>query len=396
MYMGEKKSPFTNRELSWLDFNVRVLEEAERERNPVLERLKFLSITASNLDEFYMVRVASIKEKIQDKETEPDESGLTPEENLAKIRKKAGNFVARQYACYEKHILPDLEKAGIRLVPPDGLDENQYKAVSDYFYNMVFPVLTPIAVDKSRPLPLLLNKAVYIAVRLRRENKSYFALVQVPTVLPRHFELPCQEGRAFILLEDIITYFLSSLFELHIIEAHALFRVTRNSDLEVDEDAENLLTAMKKTLEKRKRGAPVRLELQQECDEKLREFLLEALHVSRKDVVDIPGPMALAGFMKFAMMPGARASGCPPSRRWSRQISWGWRTISPPSESTTGLSIIPMKASMWWWISCGRPPRTRMCWPSSRPSTGSAASPPLSTGSSRPPRTASRSPCWWS
>ncbi|HIZ84310.1 MAG TPA: polyphosphate kinase 1 [Firmicutes bacterium] len=312
MYMGEKKSPFTNRELSWLDFNVRVLEEAERDRNPVLERLKFLSITASNLDEFYMVRVASIKEKIQDKETEPDESGLTPEEALAKIRKKAGNFVARQYACYEKHILPDLEKAGIRLVPPDGLDENQYKAVSDYFYNMVFPVLTPIAVDKSRPLPLLLNKAVYIAVRLRRENKSYFALVQVPTVLPRHFELPCQEGRAFILLEDIITYFLSSLFELHIIEAHALFRVTRNSDLEVDEDAENLLTAMKKTLEKRKRGAPVRLELQQECDEKLREFLLEALHVSRKDVVDIPGPMALAGFMKFAMMPGGESLRLPP------------------------------------------------------------------------------------
>lgn len=308
--MGEKT--FTNRELSWLDFNMRVMEEAERERNPVLERLKFLSITASNLDEFFMVRVASLKEKIREKDEEPDESGLTPEEALAKIRKKAGNLVERQYSCYDKHILPDLDQAGIHLLQPEQLDESQYKAVSDYFYNMVFPVLTPIAVDQSRPMPLLLNKAVYIAVRLRRENKSYFALVQVPSVLPRHFELPCQGGRAFILLEDIITYFLSSLFELHIIEAHALFRLTRNADLEVDDDAENLLQAMKKTLEKRKRGNPVRLELQKDCDEKLREFLLEALRVSRKDVVEIPGPLALAAFMKFAMMPGADRLRLPP------------------------------------------------------------------------------------
>lgn len=311
--MGEKKSPFTNRELSWLDFNLRVLEEAEKPRNPVLERLKFLSITASNLDEFFMVRVASIKEKIRGKEPEPDESGLTPEQALAKIRKKAGNLVARQYACYEKQILPDLQAAGIRLLRPEQLDENQYKAASDYFYNMVFPVLTPIAVDKSRPMPLLLNKAVYIAVRLRKENKSYFALVQVPSVLPRHFELPSQGGRAFILLEDVITYFLSSLFELHIIEAHALFRVTRDADLEVDdEDEENLLAAMKKTLEKRKRGAPVRLELQKDCDEKLREFLLQTLRVSRKDLVEIPGPMDLAAFMKYAMMPGGEKLRLPP------------------------------------------------------------------------------------
>lgn len=310
--MGEKKAPFTNRELSWLDFNIRVLEEAERTRNPVLERLKFLSITASNLDEFYMVRVASLKEKIRQKNTEPDESGLSPEEALSKIRKKAGNLVEREYSCYEKHILPDMQEAGIHLLRPEQLDESQYKAVSDYYYNMVFPVLTPIAVDRSRPLPLLLNKAVYIAVRLRRENKSYFALVQVPTVLPRHFELPCQGGRAFILLEDIITYFLSSLFELHIIEAHAVFRVTRNADLEVDDDAEDLLLAMKKTLEKRKRGYPVRLELQKDCDEKLREFLIESLRVSRKDVVEIPGPLALAAFMKFAMMPGGDKLRLPP------------------------------------------------------------------------------------
>ncbi len=311
--MGEKRNPFTNRELSWLDFNLRVLEEAEKPCNPVLERLKFLSITASNLDEFFMVRVASLKEKIREKDPRPDDSGLTPEQALQKIRKKAGSLVARQYACYEKHILPDLEEAGVRLLRPDQLDETQYKAASDYFYNMVFPVLTPIAVDKSRPMPLLLNKAVYIAVRLRKDNKSYFALVQVPTVLPRHFELPCQGGRAFILLEEIITYFLSSLFELHIIEAHALFRVTRDADLEVNDDtAENLLTAMKKTLEKRKRGAPVRLELQKDCDERLREFLLEDLRVSRKDVVEIPGPLDLAAFMKFAMTPGGEKLRLPP------------------------------------------------------------------------------------
>lgn len=310
--MGEKKVPFVNRELSWLAFNLRVLEEAEKPSNPVMERLKFLSITASNLDEFYMVRVASLKEQIRSKVTAFDESGLSPTQLATRIRKTVQAFTVRQYRCYEEHILPDLERNGIRILCPEQLDETQYKAVSDYFYNVVFPVLTPIAVDRSRPFPLLANRALCIAVRLRKEGKSYFAVVQVPAVLPRQMEIPSHNGRTFILLEDIISYFLSALFELHIIEAHTTFRVTRNFDLEIDDDTEDLLIAIKKSLEKRKRGAAVRLELDRDCDEKLRSFLMDMLRVSEKDIIQTYGPIDLAGFMKFSMMPGCDRLRLPP------------------------------------------------------------------------------------
>lgn len=302
--MRETKYPSTNRELSWLDFNLRVLEEAEKPENPVLERMKFLSITASNLDEFFMVRVASIKEQLRSKVGKPDESGLTPTALLSAIRKKTSALLARQYDCYQNSLLSALAAARIYLLETEQLDEAQYKAVSDYFYNVIFPVLTPIAVDRSRPFPVLPNKAVCIAVRLRKGNKPYFALVQVPSVLPRQFELPCRDARAFILLEDIITYFLSALFERHIIEAHILFRITRNFDLEVDDDTEDLLIAIKKSLEKRKRGNPVRLEIGADCDEKLSEFLTDMLKIGKKDTYKITGPIGLAAFMKFGMMDG--------------------------------------------------------------------------------------------
>jgi polyphosphate kinase len=297
--------PYNNRELSWLDFNRRVLEEAVKKDNPIMERCNFLSITASNLDEFFMVRVAGVIDRIHHGSNAPDASGLTPKKVMQRLNERIHEFAKRQYSCYNRSIIPALKANGIVFRTAENLDGEQKKFVDEYFESVVFPVLTPMAVDTSRPFPLLANKSLNIAVRLTNsENDEFFAVVQVPSILPRFIELPSKEGRVFILLENIITAHLNSLFELYNIKQYDAFRITRDSDLDIDEDTEDLMAEIKKSIKKRKRGEPVRLEFCKKCNEEIRSFLTASLDVSEDEIYFQHGPLDLTFLSKFARIRG--------------------------------------------------------------------------------------------
>ena len=304
--MEKQQLPFINRELSWMDFNARVLEEAFEKENPVMERIRFLSITASNLDEFFMVRVAGVKEQVESGYNRADFSGLTPAKLLPQLNTKIYGFTERQYSCLHRSIVPALKKNGIMFVTPDQMSEKQTAFISDYFDKVLFPVLTPLAVDRSRPFPFLANKSLNLAVRLKskKSEESYFAVVQVPGILSRFLEVPSEEGRVFVLLEDVITYKLESLFELNEIQASCPFRITRDSDLEIDEEADDLLSEIVKSIKRRKRGKPVRLELLQRCDKETKEFLIEMLEIHKSEIYEVPGPLDLTFLSKFANLSG--------------------------------------------------------------------------------------------
>lgn len=304
--MNDKKQknndaiPYHNRELSWMDFNERVLDEAFKKENPILERVKFLAITASNLDEFFMVRVAGVMEQIHSGYNEPDPSGLTPTELFNKLSSKIHTFTDKQYSCLSRSILPALKKNGIIFPTIKELDAKQKKYINSYFEKVLFPVLTPLAVDTSRPFPLLANKTLNIAVRLNKDGEDAFAIVQVPSIVSRFVELPSDKERAFVMLEHIIIDKLSNLFELYNIEAYCTFRITRNSDLEIDEESDDLLKEIQKSIKKRKRGNPVRLEISSKCDKALMKFLVESLDVQPKEIYELPNFIDLTFLFKLS------------------------------------------------------------------------------------------------
>ncbi|WP_412675001.1 RNA degradosome polyphosphate kinase [Aneurinibacillus aneurinilyticus] len=304
-------SYYINRELSWLAFNRRVLEEAEDTDNPVLERLKFLAITSSNLDEFFMVRVGSMKDQEKHGITTPEnKAGMTPRQQLAAISVEAHNMVDRQYELLHQELIPLLASYGISFSKPEDLTEEQRTFLRTYFYERIYPVLTPMAVDASRPFPMLLNKSVNLAVMLESEkdgkSKVLFAVVQVPSVLPRYIQLPSQEGIAqFILLEDVICHYVDSLFRGNRILSVKPFRITRNADLTLDEEgAEDLLKEIQKELKKRRWGAAVRLEVTRDMDDYMKGILQESLEIESCDVYEVPGPLDLTFLMKFYSVPG--------------------------------------------------------------------------------------------
>lgn len=297
--------PYNNRELSWIDFNKRVLEEATKKDNPIMERCNFLSITASNLDEFFMVRVAGVLDQIHHGVKSKDASGLTPSEVMSRLSEKIHEFAKKQYSCYNRSIIPSLRANGITFKNANELDGDQKAFIDEYFHKVVFPVLTPMAVDTSRPFPLLANKSLNIALRLTNaENEEFFAVVQVPSILPRFLELPSHEGRAFILLEKVIAAYLNELFELYNIKEYDAFRITRDSDLDIDEDTEDLMAEIKKSIRKRKRGVPVRLEFSKKCNKEIRKFLIDALEVSEDEIYMQRGPLDLTFLSKFAHIKG--------------------------------------------------------------------------------------------
>ena len=302
---NQKHIPYNNRELSWLDFNYRVLDEAFRKDNPILERVKFLAISASNLDEFFMVRVAGIMEQINSNYKKKDPSGLSPKQQLAQINEKTRDFLNKQYQCLKKSIKPTLNQKNIAFLEIKDLNSEQKRYVDTYFNKIIFPVLTPLAVDKSRPFPLLANKSLNLAVRLSKDGETNFALVQVPSILPRFLELPSADDKKyFILIENIIIEKLPQLFELHRIKACCQFRITRNSDLDIDEEAADLLVEIQRSIKKRKRGEPVRLELLKSCDQKTRDFLVKMLSIKEEDIYELSGPLDLTFLMKFSQIKG--------------------------------------------------------------------------------------------
>ena len=265
------KEDFFNRELSWLEFNQRVLDQAKAEsedaakRHPVFERMKFLSIAGSNLDEFFMIRVASINDQYQAGYNKPDPSGRTPKMQLEQISARVGDMVHEMYHVLRQQILPELRKNGIRLLADGQLTESQRNYLDDYFEQQVYPVLTPMAVDSSRPFPLILSKSLNLGVLLASDDpdEPSFATVQVPSVLDRVVYLPNGEGDKGVqamLLEQVISRRVSELFPGRKVICCYPYRVTRNADMTIDEEgAEDLLREIEKSLKQRKWGAVIRL-----------------------------------------------------------------------------------------------------------------------------------------
>lgn len=316
---------FTNRELSWLKFNIRVLNEAEDDDVKLFERLKFLSITSSNLDEFFMVRIASLKDMVDADYKKKDISGMSAEKQLGILTKETHDFVKKQYEVYNKSLVPLLKKENLHIISHgDELDANEKKFIDEYFDEFVYPVLTPMAVDASRPFPLVRNKTLNIAalIRKRKEENSKkkkkdvylgnvdadldFAMVQVPSVLPRIVEIPTEfEERKIIYLEDIIEKNIDKLFLNYEVISAATFRVMRNAEFKLDEDdASDLLEEIKKKLKKRQWGEAIRLEAEDRMDASLLNFLKSELNVDEEDIFKINGPLDLTVLMKIYSLEG--------------------------------------------------------------------------------------------
>lgn len=300
--MGNSKV-FINRELSWLEFDARVLGEAEDVLNPLFERLKFLSITASNLDEFFMVRVASLKDMVNAGYTKKDIAGMTAAEQLAALDERTHAFVKRQYKIYNDELVPALVREGFHIIGShEELTHEQEIFVDKYFHEDVYPVLTPMAVDSSRPFPLIRNKTLNIAALLKKKNGddgTEFATVQVPSVLPRFVRLPGEQD-TIILLEEIIERNIDKLFLNYDILCAYPYRIMRNADLSIDEeDAADLLKEIEKQLKKRQWGQAIRLEVQGNIDKQLLKRLKSELNITDSDIYRIDGPLDLTFLMKL-------------------------------------------------------------------------------------------------
>lgn len=303
---------YENRELSWLKFNNRVLNEARDKSIPLLERLKFLSITSSNLDEFFMVRVASLKDMVHANYKKPDIAGLKATEQLEQINVATRELVELQYSTYNRSLKPMLETKGIRILDAyEDLNKEQSNFVDKYFEENVYPVLTPMAVDASRPFPLIRNKTLNIATFLVKKGvkkiaENYeFATVQVPSVLPRIIPVPDGENHTYILLEQIIEKNIESLFLNYDVVCAYPYRIMRNADLTIDEDeAADLLKEIQKQLKMRQWGEIIRLEVEEKVDKKLLTFLKEELHIAKEDIYKINGPIDLTFLMKVYGMEG--------------------------------------------------------------------------------------------
>lgn len=301
---------YINRELSWLEFNERVLEEAYDKTNPLLERLKFLAITASNMDEFFMVRVSGILDQVEAEYTKRDPSGRLPKEQLTDISKRVHQMVNKQYNCLQRSILPQLEKEKLKFVNFDDLNDEQKRYTEDYFNDTLYPILTPMAIDQSRPFPLLANKSLNIILQLDNQTDfedELYAVIQVPVVVPRIFEVkPSEDGkRQFIFTEEIIKQYADKLFEGHTIKSAYMFRITRNSDLSIDEEeAEDLLIEIEKSIKRRKWGTPVRLEIDKDIDEDLEKVLINFLKLDEEDIYRINGPIDLTVWFSFSSIDG--------------------------------------------------------------------------------------------
>lgn len=300
------KVAYFNRELSWLAFNRRVLDLARSERVPLLERLKFLSIVSSNLDEFFEIRVAGLYQQVEQGVVETGIDGLGPKEQLRRIHDIVESMVADQYACWREQLEPALEAEGVFFKAPHELDAEQAEWVRNYFNEQVFPVLTPMGIDPAHPFPQLLNKALYLLILLEdpeaEETERKMAVIPVPRILPRLVEIaiPARKGRTYIWLSDLVKTFDDSMFQGYSVKGAWAFRITRNSDLYIDEEEiENLLKTIQTELSKQRKGAPVRLEIEADVDDGLLADLLKRIHLHPAHVYRITGPINLLRLMSI-------------------------------------------------------------------------------------------------
>ena len=335
---------YTNRELSWLDFNYRILDEARDKTNPLFERLKFLSITASNLDEFFMVRVASLKDMVHANYTKPDLAGLTAQQQLERVEKKCHELIDKQYSTLLRSLVPALRAENLKIITDfENMTQKQKEYVDSYFMENVYPVLTPTAFDASRPFPLIRNKSLNIgalistrkgdddkknsagltfAMNLQKNGEkiaekvskektlkkgTMFATVQVPGVLDRVIEIPSEEEDVTcgILLEDVIEANMDKLFSGYDVVCAHPYRITRNADLTIDEDdADDLLEEIQKKLKKRQWGEVIRFEYEDSMEPKLLKILRKEFNIRDEEMYPISGPLDLTFLMKMYGMSG--------------------------------------------------------------------------------------------
>ena len=306
-----KPEYFTNRELSWLDFNYRVLAEARDKTIPLFERIKFLSITSSNLDEFFMIRVASLKDMVHADYNKPDIAGMVPQVQLDAISRKTHDLVNTQYNTYNRSLKPMLKHNHLIIIDSyEDLSKSQKEYVEQYFKQEIYPVLTPMAVDSSRPFPLIRNKSLNIGALISDkddESEYDFATVQVPSVLPRFIEIPSEQkgDQTLILLEQVIEMNIQKLFLNYKVICAYPYRIMRNADLSIDEeDAADLLKEIQKQLKQRQWGEVIRLEVEDGMDKRLLKTLKKAMHVGEEETYKINGPLDLTFLMKVNGLEG--------------------------------------------------------------------------------------------
>ena len=309
-------SLYINREISWLEFNRRVLEEALDKTTPLLERLKFLCIFSSNLDEFFMIRVAGIYDQIAARVFEVSPDGKLPEEQLVEIHKLSRCLVEEQMRCFREEILPELQREKIHIMTYKDLSEEMVEDLRKYYYKEIFPVLTPLAFDPGHPFPYISNLSLNLAVIIKSpEEEEHFARVKIPNVLPRLIRMDSinekckiefqKEGIIkYIFLDEIISNNLNSLFpEMEIIESY-LFRVTRDTDVEIQEDeASDLLQTIEEGLRQLRFGSIIRLEVESRMSKKVKDTLLENMELSEDEVYEINGPLGLQDLMIIYNLP---------------------------------------------------------------------------------------------
>lgn len=303
---GLPEDRYLDREISWLAFNKRVLELAEDETLPPLERVNFLAIFASNLDEFFMVRVAGLRRRIVTGLAVPTNIGRSPKDVLDEISERAHELQKRHAEVWHTSIEPELENTGISIVNWESLDESDHTYLSDYFAGQIFPVLMPLAVDPAHPFPYISGLSLNLSVRVRntRTGRQEFARIKVPQMLPRFVRVDHRESAdhiRFIALEDLISQHLDTLFSGMEVIDHHVFRVTRNEDIEIEEDeSENLIQALERELLRRRFGPPIRLEVTDDMDEQTLELLVRELNITEQEVYRLPGPLDLGGLFEVA------------------------------------------------------------------------------------------------
>lgn len=339
---------YLNRELSWLEFNKRVLSEAMNERTPLLERLKFMAIFCSNLDEFFMVRVAALNQQVEAKVTQLTFDGRTPQQQLDEIGAVLRPLVIQQHQHFEKVLRSQLTEHGIYLVDYIDLSQKQRSYLDNYFEDQVFPVITPLAVDPSHPFPYISNLSLNLAVMVKNPEteEEFFARVKVPKVLPRFLPLPPELGIVHngkpavwtgIPLEQAIAHNLESLFPGMNIQEYHTFRITRDADLELEEDeADDLLLAIEQELRKRRvGGSTVRLEIHSNTPENVRERLLQDLDLDATDVYEVEGLLGLRDLMYFMSLPTPELK----DRPWQSVVPPRLQRIREPNTSSDMVEV---------------------------------------------------------
>ncbi len=298
-----KLQHITDREMSWLSFNQRVLELAEDPTMPLLERVRFLAIFSSNLDEFYMVRVATLMSKLENGVTAANVAGFTPMELMKQVSIRTNELMERQSRVFHEEIEPLLKNEGIEFVHWDQLNDTERGYVTKLFQDRIFPVLTPLAVDPSHPFPYISGLSLNLAVIVKNpaSHEEFFARVKVPEILPRFIATAKTGSTRFLPLEDLIAIHLQELFPGMVIEDHYTFRITRNQDIDLDEEeSEDILTSIEQELARRRFGPPVRLEIENGVDEKLVEKLAEEIKINPENIIHIAAPLDLTSLNKIA------------------------------------------------------------------------------------------------